>query len=298
MNTLTHTFLLSGLAFLLTACGGVKIQGIDVGRIISAGSKVMDIDDKTEAEEIEIGEEIALTLMSQAPLADDPVVQAYVNRVGYWLVQHSDRQHLPWHFVVINNPSANAFAAPGGYIFITTGMLQHVHNEAELAGVLAHEIAHVVERHHLNALIKKSRSGLLGDLLVLANDANKDSEDRNSSSTQITGHYDKMVMDIYERGLDRDDEHSADKLGAVITARAGYDHYGFASVLQTVGGSQVKSDSMTSFLKRHPDTDDRLDLLETTLAYLDQNSNSSRVLASRYRLHSRVVEANVDKTTK
>lgn len=292
MKTLAHILLLAGLIILLNACAGVKIQGIDVGRIISAGSKAMDLDDKTEAEEIEIGEEIAQTLMSQAPLADDKTVQAYVNRVGYWLVQHSPRQNLPWHFVVVNNPSANAFAAPGGYVFITTGMLQHVHNEAELAGVLAHEIAHVVERHHLNALVNKSRSGLLSDLLVLANDANKDTEDRNSNSTQITGHYDKMVMDIYERGLDRDDEHSADKLGALIAARAGYDHYGFASVLQTIGGSEVKSDSMASFLKRHPDTDDRLELLEQTLTFLDENSTSYRTLASRYRLHSRLTSIN------
>ncbi len=288
MNSINSKIVVISLLLgLLTACG-MTVQGIDVGRVIGAGSKAMDVGEKTQEEEIAMGQETAEVLMAKVSIAQDDQLQAYVNRVGYWLVQHSSRKSLPWHFVVLNNPAANAFAAPGGYVFITTGMMDNIHNEAELAGVLAHEIAHVSDKHYLHALESNSRSGLVTDLLVLAQQSSKDKEERSSESTRITGQYDKVVADVYNRGLDRDDEYRADKLGAIIAARAGYDHYGFASVLQNVEGGMVKGNSFLGFLKRHPDTSKRLTALEDTLLYLDLNSDSYRVLASRYAVNSRV----------
>ena len=287
MNLSRTSLLATSLVFLLNGCGGVSVQGIDIGRIVSAGSKAMDLGDKTEAEEIEMGDRIAELMLEKAPIADDDQLQAYVNRVGYWLVRHSDRPHLPWHFVVLNNPAANAFAAPGGYIFVTTGLLDQIHNEAELAGVLAHEIAHVEQRHHLNALAEKSSSGLLSDLLVLAHESSKDAEERDNDSTRFTGHYDQMVLDVYNRGLDRDDELQADQHGAMMAARAGYDHYGFASVLQNLQGDSDDR-SLAGFLKRHPAIGDRLQKLEPTLMHLDEQSISYRVLAGRYTHNSRI----------
>jgi predicted Zn-dependent protease len=275
------------LFILLGACG-VTIQGIDVGRVVGAGAKAMDVGEKSEADEILMGEKTAEALLAEAPLANDEQLQIYVNRVGYWLAQQSGRPDLPWHFVVLNNSAVNAFAAPGGYVFITTGMLDIIYNEAELAGALAHEIAHVVDKHYLNALQSKAQTGLLTDVLVLSQQASRSQDERDSSSTSITGQYDKLVSDVYNRGLDRDDEYRADELGAVIAARAGYDHYGFASVLQHVDGADDDNDALPGFLNRHPDTAERLAALEGTLLYLDDNSSSYRVLASRYASNSRV----------
>jgi len=285
MNQSLKICVLAGVLGLCNGCG-MTVQGIDLGRVIGAGSKIMDIGGKSEEEEIEIGRGTAETLLSKALLVEDDQLQEYVNRVGYWLAQHSDRPDLPWHFVVVNNSAANAFAAPGGYVFITTGMLAKVFNEAELAGVLAHEIAHVTQKHHLAALQGQSRKGLLGDVLVLTQQGRKRDEER-SHGSGATAHFDDMVLDIYGRGLSREDEYRADALGARIVARAGYDHYGFTSVLQALGGQEQDEADMTLFLKTHPPINARLEQLEPVLLVLDEQVVSSRVLAGRYMMNSR-----------
>jgi len=285
MNQTFKICALASLLWLFNGCG-VTVQGIDLGRVVGAGSKIFDVGEKSQEQEIEIGRDTAEALLSKTMLVADDQLQQYVNRVGYWLAQHSDRPGLPWHFVVLNNSAANAFAAPGGYVFITTGMLAKVYNEAELAGVLAHEIAHVIQKHHLAALQGQSRKGLLGDVLVLAQQGRKRDEER-SRSSGATAHFDDMVLDLYGRGLNREDEYRADALGAQIVARAGYDHYGFSSVLQTLGGREQDEADMTLFLKTHPPIDDRLQQLEAVLLLLDEQVTSSRVLAGRYISHSR-----------
>ena len=95
-------------------------------------------------------------------------LQRYVNRVGRWLTLHTERPGLPWHFGVLDHPNVNAFAAPGGYIFVTRGLVEKMHSEAELAGVLAHEIAHVLRKHHLNAIQKAAGTGMVADALSFA----------------------------------------------------------------------------------------------------------------------------------
>jgi len=285
---MSQTFKIGVLASFLclfNGCG-VTVQGIDLGRVVGAGSKVFDIGEKSQEQEIDIGRDTAEALLSRSMLAADDQLQQYVNRVGYWLAQHSERPDLPWRFVVLNNSAANAFAAPGGYVFITTGMLARVYNEAELAGVLAHEIAHVTQKHHLAALQGQSRKGLLGDVLVLAQQGRKRDDERSRSSGATT-HFDDMVLDLYGRGLNREDEYRADALGAQIVARAGYDHYGFTSVLQALGGRDKGEADMTLFLKTHPPIDDRLQQLEAVLLLLDERVISSRILAGRYIRHSR-----------
>ena len=108
----------------------------------------------TQAEEVEIGDGVAETLLGARPLLDDPELQRYVNAVGMWVAQQSERPGLPWHFGVNDSDHINAFAAPGGYIIVTKGMMKQLRNEAELAGVLGHEVAHVTQKHHLKALRK------------------------------------------------------------------------------------------------------------------------------------------------
>lgn len=284
----TFKFIVLTLCFGLTACG-VTVQGIDIGRVAGVGSKVMNVGEKTQEEEIVMGERTAKTLLSIAPPANDDQIQTYVNRVGYWLARHSGRPDLPWHFVVLDSATVNAFAAPGGYVFITTGMMENIYNEAELAGVLAHEMAHVAEKHYLHALQSQSNKGLISDLLVLGQQANRnqDEEQNNSRSTRITGQYDRVVLDVYQRGLDRKDELFADSLGAKIAAQAGYDHYGFASVLQNITGSQSNSGVIAGFLKRHPPLEDRLIALEKTSRKLDGMNRDNKVLVARFTHNTR-----------
>ncbi len=94
-----------------------------------------------------IGQQVAGRLLGQYPLVADAKLQQYVNKVGRWVAQQSDRPDLPWVFGMIDSPAVNAFAMPGGYVFVSKGLYQQLASEAELAGVLGHEIAHVQQKH-------------------------------------------------------------------------------------------------------------------------------------------------------
>lgn len=136
--------------FLLTSCKttSFKIGNLDVGNIVSQGVNVFNANTIDETQEIQFGENMSALLLGTRPLYDNKEINIYVNQVGMWLASNSVRPILPWHFGVINSSSINAFAAPGGYVFITSAMLKQLDNEAQLAAVLAHEIIHVVEQHH------------------------------------------------------------------------------------------------------------------------------------------------------
>ena len=103
----------------------------------------------SDAEEAELGFGMAQQFLSNQRLVADEALQRYVNSVGVWVTQQSERPNLPWRFAVIEGEAPNAFAVPGGYVFITLGMLALAESESELAGILGHEISHVVRKHHL-----------------------------------------------------------------------------------------------------------------------------------------------------
>lgn len=211
-----------------------------------------------EPQEITLGEGIASNLLGAAPLLDNPEVQMYVNRIGRWLAMQTERPDLPWQFGVLDDSDVNAFAAPGGYVFITKGLLAQMNSEAELAGVLAHEISHVLRKHHLQALKKGAQTELLSDL---ANDAirNKGGDPR---LTKLVS----AGTEVYARGLDKNDEFEADRMGVVIAARAGYDPYGLPAVLQTLQAIKPGDSSFALMFKTHPALADRLSLLEQKMS--------------------------------
>jgi predicted Zn-dependent protease len=215
----------------------------------------------TQAEEIEIGDGVAETLLGASPLLDDPDLQRYVNAVGMWVAQQSERPALPWHFGVNASDHINAFAAPGGYIIVTKGMMKQLRNEAELAGVLGHEVAHVTQKHHLKALRK---SALL--TLLSAGAAAATAESRHAEMVQqLVG----PTKELYARGLDKADEFEADRMGVVLAARAGYDPYGLPAVLTTLASADPKDNFLTLLTKTHPLPQARLDSLAPGLATLD-----------------------------
>ena len=215
----------------------------------------------TQAEEIEIGDGVAETLLGARPLLDDPDLQRYVNAVGVWIAQQSDRPDLPWHFGVNDSDHINAFAAPGGFVIVTRGMMRQLRNEAELAGVLGHEIAHVTHKHHLKALRKSALVNLLG-----AGAAAATAESRHAEIVQkLAG----PTKELYARGLDKADEFEADRVGVVLSARAGFDPYGLPAVLTTLASADPKDNFLTLLTKTHPLPQIRLDRLAPGLATLD-----------------------------
>ena len=120
----------------------------------------------SQEEEVAIGRQASGNILGAAPLVKDTRLQQYVNRVGRWVAGQSERPDLNWHFGVIETNDLNAFAAPGGYIFVTKGLYRVLQNESELAAVLAHEIGHVIKKHHLKILQQSRLVDLGGKVLA------------------------------------------------------------------------------------------------------------------------------------
>jgi len=204
-------------------------------------------------EEIEIGGNLISGLLGASALVENPRLQRYVNDVGFWVAAQSGRSKLPWRFGVIKSRGINAFAAPGGYIVITRGLYQLLENEAQLAAVLAHEIAHVVRKHHLKALQKTMKREFWTDLTA---DAVSDGKNRKKMQKLINS-----GVQLYATGLDRKYEFEADLRGVVLVARAGYDPFAFLDVLTTIDSINPDSEELTVLMNTHPPTGDRLDTL-------------------------------------
>jgi predicted Zn-dependent protease len=210
-----------------------------------------------EPKEIEIGRQLAAMLLGAKPLYADEKVQRYVNQLGRWISLQSARPNLPWSFAVIDDAGYNAFAAPGGYIFITRGLLERVPEEAELAGVLAHEINHVVAKHHLKALRKSAGTGLLAQGLA--------TQVKGDLANAAYGQAAALFRNLYSKGLDRDDEFDADRAGVVLAARAGFDPYGLVSVVQGLRTASAEDQLFALNVATHPPAQQRLDQMEQSM---------------------------------
>jgi beta-barrel assembly-enhancing protease len=224
-------------------------KALDLAKSVQQANKTIG-----EPEEIEIGHGIATNLLGASSLLPDNKVQQYVNQVGRWLSLHTERPDLPWQFGVLDSTDVNAFATPGGTIFITNGLLQRLNNESELAGVLAHEIVHVLRKHHLAALQKAARMDIAS---MLAGEALK-----GKANSEVLDKAVKAGTEVYARGLDKDDEFEADRMGIVIATRAGYDPYGLPAVLQMLDAMNAQDSSLALMFKTHPAPHDRLTLLD------------------------------------
>jgi beta-barrel assembly-enhancing protease len=238
---------------------------LDINRLVdtvkTVGKATREI---PQDEEIALGRDVAARLLGAAPLVDDPRLQRYVNHVGRWLASQSERPDLPWQFGVLEAPEVNAFAVPGGTIFITRGLLARMTSEAELAGVLAHEIMHVVRKHHLKA-IQKGALASLGSQAASAAISDLNPEAKRKLAAFGT--------EMYSRGLDKGDELEADRLGVVIAARGGYDPYGLPAVLQSLQAANPADSAVALMFKTHPAPGERLGALEPELQALDEYSS-------------------------
>ena len=210
----------------------------------------------TADEEKHFGREAAATLLGAAPLVRDEAVQSYVNKVGQWVAAQTGRSDVEWRFGVLDTPNVNAFAAPAGYVLITRGLLERLQNEAELAGVLGHEIAHVIERHHAQAMKKKERSGALANIAADATEGR--------GNKLIAGALTNVAKGLYASGLDKGDEYEADRLGVVFATRAGYNPYGLPRVIHMYAGAAGEKGFELLF-STHPSAGDRLAALDRAM---------------------------------
>lgn len=235
-----------------TAARPGQASALDIIEMLKQSVESID-----EPREIEIGRQLSAILLGSKPLHPDMKLQAYVNQLGRWISLQSARPNLPWTFMVLDDPGFNAFAAPGGYVFVTKGLVDGARNEAELAGVIAHEIVHVVEKHHLKALAKNARADLATQLVA--------SQLRNDLAGNVGAQFLALGKNLYAKGLDREDEYEADRKGVTLAGRAGLDPYGLPSLLHTLASVRPDNPQYLLALSTHPPTDARLDMLEQSM---------------------------------
>ena len=256
MNARVAALLAGSLALGLPIYG----QAIDLGSLFNTVKQAVVPADQQQEEAI--GRDAAATLLGASKPIDDAAVQDYVNKVGLWIALQSDRPQLSWRFAVVDSDDIDAFAAPGGYVFLTRGLLLHMHSEAELAGVLGHEISHVVLKHHLNALQKAARTELVSQ------GAQYEAQQQGYNSDldqQLMDKVSNAARNLYSTGLDKGDELAADRAGVVLAARSGYDPYGLLAVLQTLETVDPKSSKMQLLLATHPSPSDRIAALSAAM---------------------------------
>jgi len=221
-------------------------RALDAVKGFSAAGTQVD-----EKQEIGIGRDIAGTVLGAAPLVNDPALQSYVNKVGRWIASQSERADLPWRFGVIETAGVNAFAAPGGYVLITRGLYELLENESQLAGVLGHEIAHILKRHHITVMQKQG-------LLQGFTSAGQAALGSRSGAGNVVGQAAAgAISDILTKGLDKSAEYEADHLGVVLAARAGYAPHGLVEVLHKLQ-ARAGDPSLGLLFSTHPHPGDRL----------------------------------------
>jgi beta-barrel assembly-enhancing protease len=232
---------------------GMKQEKID---LLKKGVGVVQaLEPIGEAEEITLGEAVALEAFSRfGGEYQNKEWTRYINLVGQTIAEVSNRPNLPFRFAILNSQEQNAFAAPGGYIFITVGLLKTLKNEAELAGVLAHEVAHVTERHMLETIRRGAILGSVSEFTLTA---------MRKDPAMFSNVIEEMSELLFTKGLDRDKEFEADVVGIEYAYRAGYHPQGLRDYLKTLAREEGKVQSR--FFTTHPSTTLRISKIDGLL---------------------------------
>ena len=248
-------------ALALTACAVNPVSGQRDFVLIS------------EDQEIAMGADGARSVAASIGEVDDPALQQYVQTLGQRLAADSERPHLPWTFRVLDDPTANAFAFPGGYIFITRGLLSLIGNEAELVSVLGHEIGHVTARHSVVMMSRgqAAQIGLgIGSMI---------SPDLAQFSDALAGGLSLLFL-----SYGRDAERQADDLGFGYALDHGYDVREMVNVFAALqrAGELAGNSRLPEWQASHPEPAERIERIKGQLAALDQPLGTARIGTDDY----------------
>jgi predicted Zn-dependent protease len=224
----------------------------------------------SEQQEVQLGRDYDQQIQQELGIYPDPRLQEYVSRIGQKIAAGSERPDLPWTFRVIDDPVVNAFAIPGGHIYVTRGLMTHLTSEAELAAVLGHEIGHVTARHSVTQMSKErlARIGILAGAII---------------SPALAGYAAQGLEALFLK-YSRDDERQADHLGLGYMYRQGYDPREMPRVFETLRRvSQAQgSGRVPGWLSTHPTEDERIRTIGAEVARLGGDFSGRAVSREGY----------------
>jgi predicted Zn-dependent protease len=228
----------------------------------------------SDADERKLGEQVSLRLRQEFGVYQDKEIARYVSLVGSVVAQGSSRPTLDWQFIVLDTDGVNAFASPGGLVHITRGALGLIKNEAELAGVLGHEITHVTAKHTVRS-IQKNKLVSLG--------ANEVGGSGGLTQTVLSRLAEAAYKGVVNNAFDRDDEMESDKTGIALANKAGYAPGALADVLTRLEERNRNQEQPNGLFASHPLIKDRIANIARIVR--EQKLIASATVASRYAKH-------------
>ncbi|MCB2018518.1 MAG: M48 family metalloprotease [Hydrogenophaga sp.] len=265
LNAIARSLLLT--TALLAGCGTTVVNPV------TGQSERTVMDERTELAE---GRKAHEEVLKETPAYPDARLQAYVNGIGQKLAAQSHRANIPWTFTVLDSPEVNAFALPGGYVYITRGILAYMESEADMAGVIGHEIGHVTARHGAQRATRQQNAGL-GVLAATVLGAVLENHAGLSGGTEMFGNMAQGVAAGYVAKYSREQELQADSLGAEYLARSHYDPRNMIDVIRVLKLQEAfaidearaegrEAPEGTNWLSSHPSNDQRLQQISQNAA--------------------------------
>ena len=243
--------ILSAFFLLLSLCGPVHaVDTLDLPDIGNSTGTFL-----SPEYERRLGQAFLNSVRKQADIIDDPEVETYVQSIGYRLVAHSDNNTQPFTFFVVNDPQINAFAAPGGIVGINTGTIINSGSESELAGVMAHEIAHVTQ-HHMARSIEMQQSLTLPMLAAMLGAILIATQNPNAGGAAIAAVQGGMAQ--AQINFTRGNEEEADRIGIQLLARSGFNPFGMTTFFEKLEKNGRYFAQAPEFLRTHPLTTNRI----------------------------------------
>ncbi len=253
---------------LLVVLAGLAVVGCTVNE--ATGKRQLDL--VGEAQELELGREADRGISAEMGIYDDPALSGHVERVGRALAAVSERPQLPWSIKVVDDPIVNAFALPGGYLYVSRGILAHFGSEAELAAVLGHEVGHVTARHGVERMSKAQLATIGFGVAMIA-----------SESFRQYGGAAQLGMQLLFLKFSRDDERESDDLGLRYVSRAGWATSEMPRVFDTLERVSATAGARTpEWAATHPSPERRAQRLRDQIAQLPTDARGDRIERDSY----------------
>jgi predicted Zn-dependent protease len=229
--------------------------------IVGVAAVVMACGISTQ-QEVELGTSYSQQINAQLPIVSDPEINRYINVLGDSIAKLSDERNLDWHFYIVDSREVNAFAVPGGFIYVNRGLIERARNLSMLAGVLGHEIGHVIQRHSVEQMQKMQQAQIgvtLGCILTRI------------CENQATGALIDVAGTAVFAKFSRDDEREADQVGITYVMRAGIDPRGIPAMFRVLLEERNRSPAaVEGWFSTHPLEEERIQETEAAIRQIDE----------------------------